>query len=50
MSDNINSAIINLLEKKVINATSCMPNMPAFKLGIAQLKKYIMILVMLVYI
>ncbi|AVC44701.1 hypothetical protein B4919_07850 [Francisella tularensis subsp. novicida] len=39
MSDNINSAIINLLEKKIINATSCMPNMPAFKLGIAQLKK-----------
>ncbi|MFV9984389.1 MAG: ChbG/HpnK family deacetylase [Francisella endosymbiont of Hyalomma asiaticum] len=39
MSDNINSAIINLLEKKIINATSCMPNMSAFKPGIAQLKK-----------
>ncbi|MDE4982448.1 hypothetical protein NAI38_10930, partial [Francisella tularensis subsp. holarctica] len=32
-------SFINQLEKKVINATIFIPNMPSFKLGIAQLKK-----------
>lgn len=39
MSENINSAVINLLKKRIINATSCMPNMPAFKSGVTQLRK-----------
>ncbi|GAB4223462.1 MAG: ChbG/HpnK family deacetylase [Francisella sp.] len=39
MSNNINQAIIKLLDKKIINATSCMVNMPEFKTGIDKLKK-----------
>jgi predicted glycoside hydrolase/deacetylase ChbG (UPF0249 family) len=39
MSDNINKGIISLLEKKIINATSCMTNMPAFVQGIKNLNK-----------
>ncbi|QIW10648.1 ChbG/HpnK family deacetylase [Francisella sp. LA112445] len=38
LSDNVNEGIIRLLEKKVINATSCMSNMAALKRGIPNLK------------
>ncbi|WP_150467029.1 ChbG/HpnK family deacetylase [Francisella sp. SYW-9] len=38
LSDNVNEGIIKLLEKKVINATSCMSNMPALKHGMPNLK------------
>ncbi len=39
MSENINEGILYLLENKVINATSCMPSMPAFTNGVRHLKK-----------
>jgi predicted glycoside hydrolase/deacetylase ChbG (UPF0249 family) len=39
MSKNINKGIIELLKNKIINATSCMPNMPVFIDGIKELKK-----------
>ena len=39
MSENINTAIIKLLEKKTINATSCMTNMPCFASGMQDLRK-----------
>ncbi|MED7818558.1 MULTISPECIES: ChbG/HpnK family deacetylase [unclassified Francisella] len=38
LSDNVNKGILHLLEKKIINATSCMSNMPALKYGITNLK------------
>ncbi|MBK2094006.1 ChbG/HpnK family deacetylase [Francisella philomiragia] len=39
MSQNINNAIVELLKKNIINATSCMTNMPEFKQGISELKR-----------
>ena len=39
LSDNVNKGILDLLEKEIINATSCMSNMPALKYGIINLKK-----------
>ncbi|ASG68402.1 hypothetical protein CDV26_08365 [Francisella halioticida] len=38
LGDEVNKGILDLLERKIINATSCMSNMPALKYGIINLK------------